>query len=217
MDILTNVSETSNDLCFIMNFFGSDKGHPINDSNHCYTRFYHELFKPVRYESLRVFELGLGTNNLNFPSNMGPNGKPGASLRGWKQYFPNSSVFGADIDSGILFQEDRIRTYQCDQNDANSIKTLWSNTELEEGFNIIVEDGLHIFESNVHFFENSYHKLKVGGIFIIEDVMYYTLERWNQKIQEWTARFPNMSFRVYVIPHERNSDDNTVVIAKRNY
>jgi SAM-dependent methyltransferase len=217
MDILTNVSETPNDLCFIMNFFGSDKGHPINDSNHCYTRFYHELFKPDRYESLRVFELGLGTNNPNFPSNMGPDGKPGASLRGWKQYFPNASVFGADIDSGILFQEDRIRTFQCDQNDANSIKTLWSNTELEEGFNIIIEDGLHIFESNVHFFENSYHKLKVGGIFIIEDVMYYTLERWNQKLQEWAARFPNMSFRIYVIPYERNPHDNTVVIAKRNY
>jgi len=217
MDIQTNVSETPNDLCFIMNFFGSDKGHPLYDSNHCYTRFYHELFKPVRYEPLRVFELGLGTNNPNFPSNMGPNGKPGASLRGWRQYFPNASVFGADIDSGILFQESRIRTFQCDQNDANSIKTLWSNTELEEGFNIIIEDGLHIFESNVHFFENSYHKLKVGGIFIIEDVMYYTLERWNQKIQEWTARFPNMSFRLYVIPHERNPHDNTVVIAKRNY
>lgn len=217
MDILTNVSDTTNDMCFIMNFFGSDKGHPVNDSNHCYTRFYHELFKPVRYEPLRVFELGLGTNNPNFPSNMGPNGKPGASLRGWKQYFPNASVFGADIDSGILFQEDRIRTYQCDQNDANSIKTLWSNSELEEGFNIIIEDGLHIFESNVHFFENSYHKLKVGGIFIIEDVMYYTLERWNHKLQEWTSRFPNMSFRLYVIPHDRNRDDNTVVVAKRNY
>ena len=217
MDILTNVSDKTNDLCFIMNFYGSDKGHPMNDCNHCYTRFYHELFKPVRYEPLRIFELGLGTNNPNFPSNMGPNGKPGASLRGWKQYFPNASVFGADIDSGILFQEDRIRTYQCDQNDGNSIRTLWSNSELEEGFNIIIEDGLHIFESNVHFFENSYHKLKVGGIFIIEDVMYYTLDRWNHKLQEWTARFPNMSFRLYLIPHERNLHDNTLVIAKRNF
>jgi len=29
---------------------------------------------------------------------MGKFGKPGASLRAFSQYFPNSEIFGADID-----------------------------------------------------------------------------------------------------------------------
>jgi hypothetical protein len=205
-----------NDLCFIMNFYGSDKGHPMDNGHHNYTQYYHEVFKTVRDDPIRIFELGLGTNNLNFPSNMGVNGKPGASLRGWKQYFKNAHVFGADIDGGILFEEDRIKTYQCDQNDGNSVRALWAQPALQDEFDVIIEDGLHIFESNVHFFETSYHKLKVGGVFIIEDVMYYTLDRWNQKLSEWRITYPNHTFRLYVVPHKNNPHDNTLIICQRN-
>ncbi len=215
MDISVN-SRGPNDLCFIMHFYGSDKGHPMGEGHHSYTHYYHEVFKTVRNDTVRIFELGLGTNNLDFPSNMGVDGKPGASLRGWKQYFANGSVFGADIDGGILFQEDRIKTYQCDQNDGNSVRALWAQPDLQEEFDIIIEDGLHIFDSNVHFFENSCHKLKPGGVFIIEDVMYYTLGQWNQKIIEWRARYPDYTFRLYVIPHKNNPHDNTLVIAQRS-
>ena len=37
-------------------------------------------------------------------------------------------------------------------------------------FDIIIEDGLHTFEANKCFFENSIHKVKRGGIYIIEDI-----------------------------------------------
>ena len=33
---------------------------------------------------------------------MSINGKPGASLRAWRDYFVNSVVYGADIDKNIL-------------------------------------------------------------------------------------------------------------------
>lgn len=204
-----------NDLCFIMHFYGSDKGHPMGEGHHSYTHYYHELFQGIRNEPIRIFELGLGTNNLDYPSNMGVDGKPGASLRGWKQYFPRAQVFGADIDAGILFNEHRIKTYQCDQNDGNSIRNMWSQPDLAEDFDIIIEDGLHIFNSNVHFFENSCHKLKVGGVFIIEDVMYYTQQQWLDQINNWYGKYPNFTFRTYVIPHKNNPHDNTLVIAKK--
>jgi hypothetical protein len=136
--------DRATDLCFIMNYFGSDKGDPIESGNHNYTQTYDQLFKDIRKDKLRIFELGLGTNNPNFPSNMGVNGKPGASLRGWKQYFKNSEIFGADIDKGILFEEDRIKTFYCDQNNGDAIHEMWAKPELESGFDIIIEDGLHI-------------------------------------------------------------------------
>lgn len=217
MDFSAIISSEPNDLCFIMNFYGSDKGHPENDCNHTYTRIYNEIFKNVRHKNLRLFELGLGTNNTDIPSNMGVNGKPGASLRGWRQYFPNASVYGADIDKRILFQEDRIKTFYCDQNNPDAIRALWQNDDLTDNFDIIIEDGLHIFDSNVCFFEHSWHKLNIGGIYIIEDIMYYTHAQWADKIKQWSSRYENYSFRLCVLPFERNPHDNTILIVQRRY
>jgi len=58
-----------------------------------------------------VFELGLGTNNIGAPSSMGAGGCSGASLRGWREYFPNAHIFGAESDRDILFDEERIWTF----------------------------------------------------------------------------------------------------------
>jgi hypothetical protein len=215
MDINAPVSQTSTELCFIMNYFGSDKGDPEFVKRHSYTRLYYPLFVPVRDRPLRVFELGLGTNNPNFPSNMGVDGKPGASLRGWKQFFPQAQIFGADIDTGILFQEDRIRTFYCDQGSPVAIRHLWDQEPLTEPFDIIIDDAYHVFDYNVVFFENSWHKLAHRGIYIVEDIMYYTLDAWREKIAQWQQQLPFFTFRLCVIPHPHNGDDNTVLIIQR--
>jgi len=218
MDIFAKISDNPTDLCFIMSHYGSDKGHPDNNTWHTYTRYYSALFSPVRYQPLRVFELGIGSINPDIRSNMGPDGKPGASLRGWKQFFPNAKIFGADIDQDILFKEERIETFYCDQANVGSVNTMWDNPSLsEEGFDIIIEDGLHIFECNVIFFENSFRKLNVGGVYIIEDVCDYTMDRWNAKIFDWEVRYPNMVFRFLSIPSDKNPYDNRLVVAQRQY
>jgi len=117
--------------------------------------------KDRQFQPLRIFELGIGTNNVNLPSNMGANGRPGASLYGWREFFPNSKIYGADIDRDILFQTDQIHTFYCDQTNEHSITSMWSNEpELSENFDFIIEDGLHEFHANVCFFEKSIHKLK---------------------------------------------------------
>ena len=60
-------------------------------------------------------------------SSMGVNGQPGASLRMWKDYFPNASIFGCDIDRDVLFSEERIKTFHCDQTSAKSISNFLKN------------------------------------------------------------------------------------------
>ena len=39
---------------------------------------------------------------------MGSEGVPLASLRAWRDYFKNANIYGADIDKGILKDEERI-------------------------------------------------------------------------------------------------------------
>lgn len=97
--------------CRVMARWGSDK------ASNSYTPVYAALFGERRAEPLRILELGLGTNNLDVLSNMGVFGAPGASHRGWREIFPHAQVHGADIDRRVLFEEDRIKTFYCDQLD----------------------------------------------------------------------------------------------------
>lgn len=196
-------------LCEIMCRHGSDKG-TINKHN--YTTFYYSIFKGLTEKKLRVFELGLGTNNVNLPSNMGAYGKPGASLYGWSEFLPKSNIFGADIDNNILFTTDKIKTFYCDQTNPNIIKYMWNDLTLKEDFDIIIEDGLHEFHANVCFFENSIHKLKPNGYFIIEDICNYEDHLFINKIKEWETQYKDCSFTFLKIPITGNDIDNTLLV-----
>jgi hypothetical protein len=194
---------------------GSDKGSMAGTAWHNYTPFYHSIWESRQTDALRVFEMGLGTNNTDLPSNMGADGKPGASLRGWAEYFPNSKVFGADIDRDILFQEERIDTYYCDQTSATDIAALWSQGPLAAPFDIIIDDGLHTFSANNTFFENSIYKLAIGGVYVIEDVRAEDIPIFSAKIGEWEQKY-NIHASIVPLASAINQYDNTLVVIRRN-
>lgn len=208
----TQISDEPTELCSIMTQFGSDKG----SGHHNYTRFYYKLFSSIREDPINIFELGLGTNDVSLPSNMGPNGQPGASLYGWKHFFPNATVYGADIDRNILFEANRIHTFYCDQGSPTSIEQLWSSPDLNDiKFDIIIEDGLHTFDYNVTFFENSIQKLKTGGVFIIEDISNDYIYNWEKQIEEWRVQYPDVHFVFLNIDNPYNSYDNRLLLAQK--
>ena len=184
-----------NDLSMLCEKHGSDKGYinfekdtPYGWKAHTYTNVYYNLFNHCKKEIKLIFECGIVTNNPNINSNMTSRGKPGASLRVWRDYFTNSLIYGADIDKNILFEEDRIKTFYVDQLNEFSIKEMWSNIN-KSNFDIILDDGLHTFEAGITLFLNSFDKLRKNGIYIIEDVdfMYIkkladTLSKYNPEI-----------------------------------
>ena len=200
-------------LCEIMGRNKSDKGSiNITKSWHNYTTFYYSIFKPLCDKKLRIFELGLGTNNTKLVSNMGKNGRPGASLYGWQEFFPNSDIFGADIDVDILFNTNKIKTFYCDQTNPEIIQKTWEEPDLKDNFDIIIEDGLHTFSANVCFFENSIHKLKENGYFIIEDICKSEENLFKNKIKEWEDKYIGHSFTLLKIPSITNHVDNTLLV-----
>jgi SAM-dependent methyltransferase len=200
-------------LCEIMGRNKSDKGSSIiTNSRHNYTTFYYSIFKDLREKKLRIFELGLGTNNLKFSCNMGVNGRPCASLYGWSEFFINSDIFGADIDSNILVNNDKIKTYYCDQTNPEIIKKMWEEVDLQDNFDIIIDDGLHKFNANICFFENSIHKLKPNGYFIIEDIANRNMVLYINKIKEWEIKYKDCIFTLLKIPSSRNYYDNNLLV-----
>jgi hypothetical protein len=197
-------------MCRVMTKYGSDKARA-----HKYTAVYSALFKGRYDERLRVFELGLGTNNPDAPSNMGVFGVPGASLRGWRELFPHALVYGADIDRRILFQEDRIKTFYCDQLDPSSIRELWSQPDLQGGADIIIEDGLHTLEANVSFLERSLDHLRPGGIYITEDILRDHVDDWYDRLETiYSKQYPTYEFAFVVLPDRGNQDHNMLVIRR---
>jgi SAM-dependent methyltransferase len=206
----------STPLCEIMGRNRSDKGSiNITSSWHNYTTFYYSIFKDIRFDKLRVFELGLGTNNTNIPCNMGIDGLPGASLYGWEEFFPNAEIFGADIDTDIIFNTDKIKTFYCDQTNPEIIRNMWADYLLQDGFDIIIEDGLHEFNANVCFFENSIHKLNPGGYFIIEDIQTNNEQSFINKMKEWEGQYTHCSFTFLKIPSSINYCDNNLLVVKK--
>jgi hypothetical protein len=199
-------------MCRVMTKHGSDKGRFW----HNYTTIYSELFGKLRGRPLRILELGIGTNNPRLPSNMGVMGRPGASLRGWRELFPQALVFGADIDRDILFTEKRIQTFYCDQLDSNAIRDLWAQPAMQGGMDIIVDDGLHSFPANTSFLTGSLEHLHVGGVYIIEDITNGDIVEWRKELSSYASQFSDYDFvLVELPPPSNNTDDNNLVMIRR--
>ena len=206
------IDETT-ELCEIMERHGSDKSCKptwVDYEGHNYTRFYSKLFNNLRTKDINFFELGLGTNNINIPCNMGRLGTPGASIRAWKEYFPNANIYGADIDKTILFNEDRIKTFYCDQTNSIEIQKMWEN--INNNFDIIIDDGLHEFNANLNFLKNSLNKLNYNGYYIIEDVVNGELDFWKKEIKKLHNEFPSFEFKI--IKLKWTHDDNNLIVRK---
>jgi hypothetical protein len=200
-------------LCRIMTTYGSDKAR----GRHNYTTVYNTLFAGLRSQRVNFFELGIGTNNPNLASTMGETGKPGASLRGWAEFFSGGKIVGADIDQAILFTEGRITTFFCDQTSRTSINQLWASQALSDQFDVVIEDGLHTFEANVSFLEGSIHKVRRGGYYIVEDVRAEDLPRWRETLQtRYGPTYSDFSFCLVTLPWLFNTSDNILLVARRN-
>jgi len=145
--------------------WGSDKS-----TKHNYHIIYSAILRAKRTEPLTMLEIGLGTNRIDTLSNMGLQGRPGASLRAFREWLPNSRICGADVDKRILFSEERIETYFVDQTDRAALRNLAGQFS-PGSFDLIIDDGLHNSEANTNTLLFALPLLKATGVFVIEDIM----------------------------------------------
>ena len=151
---------------------GSDKANLHN---------YHFIYGPIlnRIKNVTgILEIGIGTNNTDVVSNMGEGkrGRPGASVRAFRDFLPATLIYGADIDKRILFEETRIRTYFVDQTDFKSMVEL--GNRIPEKLDMIIDDGLHSPHANIAVVSFALEKLKSGGWLIIEDISEAAFPLW---------------------------------------
>jgi len=142
--------------------------------HHDYHKIYGSLFDdPQEVES--VVEIGIGTNSKAFTSHMPTDYVTGGSLRAFSHFFPNSTVFGLDIDRKTFFTTERIQCMWIDQMDASSFNQLDS---LPQKIDLLIDDGLHCPLANLNTLIFALRRLSDKGILIIEDIGSKSLLWW---------------------------------------
>jgi hypothetical protein len=157
-------NESCSELAALFTRYGSDKS-----TTHNYHLIYEFLLRGKRQEPMTILEVGMGSDDPTIPSNMGVDGKPGASLRAFKEWAPRAAIKGADVDKKILFQEDRIETFFIDQTDIGVLREA-KQRFAPKTFDLMIDDGLHLQGANLNFLVFALDLVKDDGTIVIEDV-----------------------------------------------
>lgn len=152
------------ELCNLFEKYQADKCPAIL---HSYSPVYFELLKGIKESAKNVLEIGIGTVPLMEAVGI-RNYVPGASIKGWRDFFPNATVYAVDIEESVMFTDDRIITDVVDQSSVNSIRKF--TNKVNKKFDFIIDDGSHLIDHQIISAYELANNLADDGIYIIEDI-----------------------------------------------
>jgi hypothetical protein len=128
---------------------GTDKA----STHHGYLEFYERFFEKLRHKPIKILEIGV---------------LQGASVKMWEKYFPSGTVIGVDINPDVIrFETKRIKIEIVDQSNLQNLIDLG----MKYGpFDIIVEDGSHLWEHQITSLRTMFPFVKDNGFYIVEDL-----------------------------------------------
>lgn len=150
------------DLPALAEHFGTDKW-----GNHLYAQHYQRHFQHLRLQPVTLLEIGIGGYSRS--------GAGGASLKMWKQYFPQGRIYGLDIHDKSFVREARIHTFRGDQSNASVLSRIVARTGPPD---IIIDDGSHRPEHVIASFEILFPMLAPHGIYVVEDTQTSYWPEW---------------------------------------
>ena len=143
-------------LCKLAEKYGTDKGHP-----HQYTPVYFEELASHALAVSNVLEIGIcTTRNIK-------NGRTGASLYMWREFFPNAMINGVDIDPASMVTDARIRSFLGNSTNKDAMAAIMRSVGTPQ---VIVDDGSHDPADQIKTARILLPYLPKGGWYFIEDV-----------------------------------------------
>ena len=173
------------ELCEIAYKYGTDKCPQLD---HTYTPFYYKRFNPIKDKIKKVLEIGIGDERYR-RNNRASAPELGASLKMWRDFFPNAQIYGVDIDPDTIFQDERIETHLCDAADEEALKNLLD--KIGTDIDVVIDDGSHARSHQVRSCRILKKYLKKDVIYVIEDVkrVDYVL----QKLRQYKCELPELA------------------------
>jgi len=156
-------------LAEIFDRWGTDK------ATNGYVGAYECLFRKGRNEVGALLEIGIGTMIPSVhPSMVGYAGqgyKPGGSLRAWRDFFPNATVYGMDVQPDTQFaDEERIVTLLGNSTDLSQVGQALQHAR-HKTFDIIIDDGSHYAADQIATLKNLFPLLNPSGTYVVEDLV----------------------------------------------
>ena len=183
------------ELCYFGKEFDSDKS-PLNfksKSRHSYTGVYNLLFSGFKNNQVKIAEFGVLGN---------------ASIKMWSS-FHNVEIFAFDNDINFVnkAKNEKIKNVNYYITDVrNKTKLKSTMNEINQKFDIVIDDSNHIFESQMNIVEICKNFIKPNGYLIIEDI--YTSKkaheekRYLEKLDSFKGDFKDIFF--IVCKHKNN-------------
>lgn len=134
--------------------YGTDK------TSHGFCSLYDSYLKDYTDKFTKVLEIGIYCS--------------GASIRMWRDYFPNAMIYGADLSyyADNYFESDRIKTFCINQELESDLLSLPDDLDL------FIDDGGHTMLQQQITLKVMIDKVKSGGFFILED-LHTSLSSWD--------------------------------------
>lgn len=160
-------------LCRIAKRYGTDKCPQIK---HCYTPFYYEMFKDRQKEVKKVVEMGIGryfdmeNKDKIYDETLRRTYHKGASLKMWRDFFPNAIIYGADVRPETMFTDKRIETILCDETKKEDLVNLIRHTGSD--IDLFVDDASHHVDHQLFMCQTVMPLLGKNVTYVIEDTNY---------------------------------------------
>lgn len=138
----------------LIDYFENHEHRMIHKWMH-YFEIYERHFSQFRNKPISLLEFGV---------------LHGGSLQMWKHYFgPQAKIYGADINPRCAeLAEEQITILLADQESRASLQNICKTLP---PFDIIIDDGGHTMLQQTTTFEEMWGQLKIGGIYLIEDML----------------------------------------------
>jgi hypothetical protein len=182
----------------------------ITDKNttHSYLPLYQTLLKSKKESAKNVLEVGIG----DFGE------KNGGSIKLWKDYFTNATIYGIDIIPierviDELINNDRVILYTCsDAYNVDFFKAEFLDKNVKCDF--MLDDGPHTLESMKQFIKLYSQIMTDDGILIIEDVQSWD---WIDLLKNEVPESLKQFIKVYDLRKNKGRyDDIVFTIDKSN-
>ncbi|EAP99615.1 O-methyltransferase I [Janibacter sp. HTCC2649] len=126
--------------------------------SHGYLPHYETHVGPRRFDSMLVFEIGVGGyESLT----------PGGSLAVWRDYFFRSRIVGLDIEDKLVRLGSRVAFERADQNSHEDLRAVVARHGVPD---IVIDDGSHVGAHIRATFEFLWPQMRAGSIYVIEDL-----------------------------------------------
>ena len=176
------------------------------NTTHSYLPLYQELLKSKKETAANVLEIGIG----DFGE------KNGGSVKLWRDYFTNATIYGLDILPkervyDELFNDNRVKLYtSIDAYNVDFFTNNFLNKNIK--FDFMLDDGPHTLESMLQFIRLYSQVMKDDGILIIEDVQSID---WISLLRSEVPEHLKQYIVVYDLRHIKNRYDDIVFTIDR--